>query len=68
MSKKMKGVMDDFEIVFTPDGDLGFDADADYVLSGEDINELKDIALELKDAAPELAARIDAIINNIVEI
>ena len=68
MRKKMKGVMDDFDIVFTPDGDLGFNSDKDYVLSGEDINDLQDIANEIRDAAPELAARIDAIINNIVEI
>jgi len=68
MSKKMKGVMDDFEIIFTPDGDLSFNSDKDYVLSGGDVNELQDIANELRDAAPELAAKIDTIINNIVEI
>jgi hypothetical protein len=38
------------------------------VLSGGDVNDLQDIANELRNVAPELAVKIDAIINNIVEI
>jgi hypothetical protein len=68
MSKKMKGVMEDFEIIFTPDGDLGFDAEADYVLSGADVNTLEQIMVELKQIDPDLADKIQNILNNLVEV
>ena len=76
MSKKSVGKQldDEFDIIFTPDGDLDFktegvaDGEKDYVLSGNDINELSEVVVELEDIAPELAGRIEAIINNIVEI
>lgn len=74
MSKKMKGIDEDFDIIFTPDGDLDFEAqgdadgEKDYVLSGDDVNTLEQIMLELKQIDPELADKIQNILNNIVEI
>lgn len=80
MSKKSVGKQldEDFDIIFTPDGDLDFEAqsyvdgdidgDKDYVMSGMDVNELIAIMYTLKDVAPELAVRIETIINNVVEI
>lgn len=78
MSKKMKGIDEDFDIIFTPDGDLDFEAqgdvdgdidgEKDYVLSGGDVNTLEQIMLELKHIDPDLADKIQNILNNIVEI
>ena len=40
----------------------------DYVISYEDVEELQDIVTLLQQEQPELASRIETVINNLVEI
>ena len=40
----------------------------DYVISYEDVEELQDIVTLLQQEQPEVAARIQSVINNLVEI
>jgi hypothetical protein len=40
----------------------------DYVISDDDVEELQDIVTLLQQEQPEVAARIQTVINNLVEI
>lgn len=40
----------------------------DYVISSDDVEELQDIVTLLQQEQPELASRIETVLNNLVEI
>jgi len=40
----------------------------DYVISSDDVEELEEIVTLLQEQAPDVAARIQSVLNNLVEI